>query len=90
MAEVNQERYQSQRYKRSQVPLPEAPSNDYGRRQSMEDAMAINMEEEKKMSRSNHRFELQNKAAFNSFIKGEDHEVENNYYFNRDSIVVDK
>jgi hypothetical protein len=56
----------------------------------MEDAMAIDMEEEKKMSRSIKRFESQNKAAFNSFIKGEDQEVDNNYYFNRDSIVVDK
>ena len=91
MAEVNHDRYQSQRYKRSQVPLPEATSNDYGRRQSLEDNIAVNQqEEEKKMSRGDLRALNNSKAAFNSFVNGEDPDADNNYYFNKDSIVVDK
>lgn len=83
MADVSQDRYKSQRYKRSQVP-PEITSNDYGNRDSSEeDDVAI--EEEKKHVGSRLRLSnSQGKAAFNSFVKGDD--SDKNFIFSKDSI----
>jgi len=83
MADVSQDRYKSQRYKRSQVP-PEITSNDYANQDSSEeDDVAI--EEEKKHPGSRLRFSnSQGKAAFNSFVKGVG--GDNNFNFNKESI----